>query len=117
MRIVEITYHKPANRLIASLQDYCKSLMSQPQQNGIHSLKDLDQKLGDYIDSRKADFPGCSAEKFDVILSVNVLHQWYNLLHGSREISMISVFARPDDIEAAFRDYDLLTYPQKIGRA
>lgn len=105
MRIVEVTYGKPANLLIGSLQNYCQELMRMPENNGICRLKDLEDKIWLYAEMQKSKFPKCRIDKLEVISHANVIHEWYNLLYNG-EKSMISVFARPDITERAFMEYD-----------
>jgi hypothetical protein len=111
MRIVEINYHKPANQLIRSLQNHCAELMSMPQQNGITSLKDLEDMIWEYAESQQPNFPKVDIKRLAVISHANVLHEWYNLLYNG-EKSMITIFARPDSIEKAFRDSDQARLPK-----
>jgi len=105
MRIVEITYHKPANLLVEALQKHCRMLMSEPQQNSINSLKDIENSIREYAEQIQPNFPKCKLENLEVISRANILHEWYNLLYKG-EKSMISIFARPDGLEMAFREYD-----------
>jgi hypothetical protein len=105
MRIVSVTYKKPANLLIAALQKHCKTLLSAREQNGVQNLQDVEAKLWQYATELQSVYPRCSLDKLDVISHQNIAQQFYNLLYND-EKPMITIFARPDDIEAAFRDYD-----------
>lgn|GEM_PF-3768469 len=105
MRIVEINYHKPANSLIAALQKYCMTLMSAPEQHDIFSLKDLEDKIWKFAEEQHATSPKCKLDNLEVISDSNMVHEWYNLLYRG-EKSMITISARPDAFESAFRDYD-----------
>jgi hypothetical protein len=105
MRIVEVTYHKHANLLVEALQKYCRILVSEPQRNGISSLKDIEDSIWKYAEKIRPNFPNCNLEKLEVVSHTNILHEWYNLLYKG-EKSMISIFARPDGSEMAFREYD-----------
>jgi hypothetical protein len=105
MRIIEITYRKPANLLIDALQKHCKMLLADTASHGIHSLKDLEDRLWSFAEQQQAYFPKCSMDRLDVISHSNAVHEWYHLLYMG-EKSMIQVSARPDTFEKAFREYD-----------
>ncbi len=112
MRVVEINYSKPANLLISSLQDYCRMLMPELQANSISNLKEFGKKLWEFAETQQNVFPRCKLSDLDVIFHGNAVHEWYNLLYKD-DRSMISIFARPSDIEHCFRDYDALTESEK----
>lgn len=115
MRVVEVTYNKPANLLIKSLQEHCEKLMAAIPDNGINSLKELEKEIWQFAESQHGNYPKCNLSKLEVISRANVLHEFYNLLYNG-EKSMISIFARPDDIEAAFREYDALPASKKLSQ-
>jgi len=79
--------------------------MSEPQQNSINSLKDIEDSIRKYAEKNQPNLPKCKLENLEVISRANILHEWYNLLYKG-EKSMISIFARPDGLEMAFREYD-----------
>jgi hypothetical protein len=105
MRIINVTFKKPANLLISALQQHCRQLIAQPEQNGISSLKDLEDSIWAFAKAQQPLFPRCKLEDLEAISDANILHQFYNLLY-KEEKSMITIFARPDAIEKCFRDYD-----------
>jgi hypothetical protein len=105
MRIVEITFRKPANLLIDALQKHCRMLMSDTVSHEINGLKDLEDRLWSFAEQQQSRFPKCSMDSLDVISHGNAVHEWYNLLYRG-EKSMIQVSARPDAYEKAFREYD-----------
>ncbi len=105
MRIVSVTYKKPANLLLAALQTYCRTLLAAPEQHGIFSLGDLEEKIGQHAKTLQTLYPRCAPDKLNVYCHHNAVHQFYHLLYNG-ENSMISISARPDEYEAAFRDYD-----------
>ena len=107
MRVVEVTYNKPSNLLIKSLQKQCEKLMAAIPDNGINTLLELEKEIWQFAESQRDNYPKCNLSKLEVISRANILHESYNLLYNG-EKSMISIFARPDDIEAAFREYDAL---------
>jgi hypothetical protein len=113
MRVVEVTYNKPANLLIKSLQEHCEKLMASIPDNGISTLKDLEKEIWHFAESQHDNYPKCNLNKLEVISRANILHESYNLLYNG-EISMISIFARPDDYEMAFRDYDAIPAGEKL---
>ena len=105
MRIVSVTYKKPANLLFAGLQNYCRELLSAPQRHGVYSLVDVEDKLHGHAKELQKVYPRCSLDKLVVYGHRNMVHQFYHLLYNDKK-SMISISARPDEFEAAFRDYD-----------
>ncbi len=106
MRIVSVTYRKPVNQLFAALQTYCQALLSEPDQHGIDSLAYVENKIWDQAKELHKIYPRCSLDKLEVYSHQNAVHQFYHLLYND-ERTMICISARPDEFEAAFRDYDL----------
>ncbi len=105
MRVVEITYKKPANLFVDDLQKYCMTLMAQPEQHGINSLKDVESKIWEYAKMQQAVYPRCKMDDLEVISDSSIIREWYNLLYKG-EKSMITISARPDAYEKCFRDLD-----------
>ena len=105
MRIVEITYRKPANLLINAVQEHCKMLISDIASHGIKGLKDLEDQLWLFAEEQQARFPKCEMDSLDVISYSNTVHEWYNLLYKGKK-SMIQIWATPDAFERDFREYD-----------
>ena len=105
MRIVNVTYKKPANLLFAALQEYCGELLSAPEQHCIYSLADVEVKIWQRARDLQTVYPRCSLDKLEVYSHQNLVHQFYHLLYND-ERSMIVISARPDEYEAAFREYD-----------
>lgn len=105
MRIVDINFQKPANLLIAALQKYCSEIIAEPLLHGIGSLKDVEKRIWNYAKTLQDKFPKCSLDNLEVIAHSNQTQEYYNLLYRG-EKSMIFIFARPDQYESAFREYD-----------
>ncbi len=105
MRIVSVTYKKPVNQLFAALQTYCRALLSEPDRHGIYSLIDIENKIRDQAKELHKIYPKCSLDKLEIYSHQNAVHQFYHLLYND-EKTMICISARPDEYEAAFRDYD-----------
>jgi len=107
MRIVKVNFQKPANLLIAALQQYCSEIIADPVLHGIRDLKEVEKRVWKYAKIQQDKFPKCSLSNLEVIAHSNTTQEWYNLLYRG-EKSMISIFARPDQYESAFREYDAL---------
>ncbi len=105
MRVIEITYKKPANLLIEALQKHCSALMAEPEIYGITTLKDIENKIWEHAKTQQGSFPRCSLDNLEVILNRTITSEWYNLLYRG-EHTMISIFARPDAYADCFLELD-----------
>lgn len=53
------TMNKPANALVAALQNYGSLLASEQEKHGINDLYALEERIWEYAESIKNDFPRC----------------------------------------------------------
>lgn len=104
MKVIEIICREPVNKFMDSIQKHCMLLMSQPEQHGILTLKDLENKTLDFANKEILNYPRCSLDKLEVYYDSTVVSEWYNLIYG--ESSIMTVFARPDFYAPCFKDYD-----------
>ena len=105
MRIVEVNYSKPVNLLIAALQRHCMHLLANPEQYGVYSLANLEDKIFDFAKKNQAAYPRCKVTDLEVISNSSIISEWYTLLYKG-EKSMISILVRPDAYEECFRELD-----------
>ena len=59
MYFKDLTGKKPANALVAALQEYSKKLIAEPEKHGISDLYALEERIWEYAEQIKADHPRC----------------------------------------------------------
>lgn len=105
MRVVDITCHKPANLLVAALQEFCCKLMAEPAQNGIENLGTLAERTWQLAKELQTGFKKCSLENLSFESDHHTTFEIFSLWYKDKS-PMISIMARPDSFEQCFREYD-----------
>ena len=59
MYFKDLTGKKPANALVAALQEYCKVLIAKPEKYGINDLYALEERIWEYAEQIKGVHPRC----------------------------------------------------------
>ena len=59
MYFKDLTGKKPANALVAALQEYSKMLIAEPEKHGLGDLYALEERIWEYAEQIKGDHPRC----------------------------------------------------------
>jgi len=90
-----IDMKKPANGLVAALQEYCKKLIAEPERHGISDLYALEERIWEYGEEIKGEHPRCKLshlksrvhtynpdDMLGIMESYDLIHRRDNILYS-----------------------------------
>lgn len=75
------SWKKPANKLIACVQGFCKEILKDPVQNGIEDLYCLEERVWEHLHMVQSDHPRCKPADIKTEVTAFNDHQSFKLEH------------------------------------
>jgi hypothetical protein len=104
MRFTGVDFKKPANSMLAAIQNYCFGLVKAPDENGINDLDMLEHKVAAFIEEQRPYYPKCRSEVTSELHSYQSF-QVFNVIQGEDKI-FIQLCSRRTEYEKPFEEYD-----------